>query len=272
MVKKLLVTVLSAFLFVTAACSSVQVHEGQKLVESDFTVNYTDYIPPKNQLNRAVIIMPPTGGVNYIDKRYAKGLAARGAHVKLISDWTTGKPKDIELSLHQDFHSRAVRAIGLVAESFPKDYEVSLLGTSVGGLFSAIAASRIDALDRVLVIGAGVPVPEVIVRSDQKAMDDLKKERFQKMGFPNDEAYLQALSAEFHIDPTELPMKFQAKKLGMVLITKDNTVPVKTQKQLQELWNPELLIEINTGHFWGIVRSWLFHQDKIEDFLVPESV
>lgn len=273
MVNQHLISSLMLFLLLplfVVGCSSVRIEENKILKDGDFQVKYSEYHPKKDKFKRGVVIVPPTGGVNYIDKRYAKGLASRGIPVKLIYDWTQGKPQGIELSLHQDFHSRAVRAIQMTAESFSKEKEVSLLGTSVGGLFSTIAASRVDRLSRVLVVGAGLSIPEVIVSSDQQAMADLKNQRFEKFGFKTDAAYLQALSAEFHIDPTTLPPKFESKSLGVILITEDKTVPVKTQRQLQKLWDPELLIEIDAGHFWGIVRSWLFHQGKIEEFLAPE--
>lgn len=122
-----------------------------------------------------------------------------------------------------------------------------------------------------LVIGAGVSIPDVIVDSDQGAMRDLKRQRFAKFKFSNEKDYKDALSKSFHLDPLSLPRGFEGKKLGLVFLKEDSTVPSINQQRLRELWQPDLDIEVSGGHFWGIVKTWWSHSSKIESFLFPEK-
>ena len=240
---------------------------------SGFSVAFEEYRSPTNTpKDRSVIIMPPTGGANALDRSYAKSLAKKGALVKVITGWSGDKEENIELILHQNLHARAVKAIKVVTENIPPAHKVSLMGTSVGGLYSSIAASQIDRLERVLVIGAGITIPSVIVHSDQKAMRDLREKRIKAFGFKSDEEYLMALSNNFNLDPKSLPEKFKSKKLGMVLISKDKTVPTINQQELLRHWSPDVKIVIDSGHFWGIVRAWWSYSNEIENFLNPEPV
>lgn len=263
--------ILSLFVFNLSGCSGVQLKESQKLEikDTDFYVSYNEYLPPKGTpVVRNIIIMPPTGGENYLDRSYAKQFAKAGGHVKILTEWANSSENKYDLALHQRLHARAVKAIEIVLKSFPEGEPVSLLGTSLGGLFSSIAASKFSNIDRIIVIGAGVPIPELIVDSDQEAMVYLKDIRKNKLNLKNRNEYVSALKREFFLDPTDLEPGYKNKKLGQFLITKDKTVPTANQEKLKQLWQPQLLVEMHWSHFWGIIFTWFNHSQKITDFLI----
>lgn len=219
----------------------------------------------KSPAQKSILIVPPTGGTNYIDRSYAEAFQKNGMDVYILNYWTGDDEVNFDLGVHQRFYTRAQKAIGLVIDHIQTP-KIGLLGTSVGGLHGAVAASSQPRLDSVFVITAGVSIPEVVVHSDQKAMINAKAKRYEKYGFQNDEQYFIALSKEFFLDPTKLPPIYKSKKLGLSIGIKDTTVTTKTQNQLLELWNPKKVIQFENGHFWAIVKTWFFKKSDIVEF------
>ncbi len=231
---------------------------------------------PAPRPSRCVLILPPTGGANFIDKSYARGLSRRGAAVKILLRWAGQDEKSLELSLHQVLHERALRAIELTMESVPEAQQISLMGTSVGALFVAISASQYARPDRLLAIAGGVPIPEVIANSDHESMVKLRKDRFKKFGFNDRAEYESAIHEDFLLDPIDLEKdlvgkNLRSKKLGLIYFTDDETVPTKTQLQLLQLWQPQFKVALRAGHVWGIIKTWWSYQEDINDFLLGQE-
>lgn len=239
-----------------------------------FWVEIAEYSAVDNQVpERSILILPPTGGANFIDKSYARGLSRRGAVVKILLGWSGQDEVSTALSLHQDLHERALRAIELTMESVPPTQKISLMGTSVGALFVAISASRYARPDRLLSIAGGVPIPEVIAESDHESMVKLRKQRTEEFGFKSGAEYEKAIHEVFTLDPLDLEKnlsgsRLRAKNLGVIYFTEDHTVPTKNQLQLFELWQPQFSVSLAAGHVWGILKTWWSHQDEINDFLL----
>lgn len=217
---------------------------------------------------RTVVIFPPTGGTNRIDRSYAKQVFERGQNAIVITGWTGQDEERIELDIHQVLHERALRAFQVVLGKIPLDQKVSVMGTSVGGLFAAIIASEFDRPDRVLVIAGGAPISEIIAHSDEKTLTRVRNERYKKYGFQNRDEYAKALSEQFYLDPLKLSDGYQSKKIGLVIMTEDSTVPTVYQKRLQDHWTNSSVLKIEKDHFWGIVNTWWYHSDWVMDFLL----
>jgi hypothetical protein len=234
----------------------------------DFKVE-VDYYPSPNS-KKSLLILPPTGGPNYVDRSYAKEFQNQGFDVYILNQWTGDKESRIDLDIHQSLYTRAQKAIGLVIDQIKTPY-IGMLGTSVGALHASVAASVQDRLNSVFIITGGAPVTEIIVRSDQRAMIDSKEKRFQKYSFKNESEYIQRLKKEFHLEPMELGEKFKNKTLGMVIAEEDTTVPTNNQRQLQKYWNPKTTIVYQSSHFWGIVKTWLFESKAVFGFFEEDA-
>lgn len=239
-------------------------HEvGYKLVDGNFWVEVTKYGSPKN---KSLIIVPPTGGTNYIDRRYADYFCEAGYEVIVLDRWMgQSEPGSFDLGMHQRFYERADRAIAMgVAESKAKF--IGLLGTSVGALHASVAAGTQNRINAVFIITGGAPIAGIIVNSDQQAMVDLAKKRVQEFGYKSKEEYLAALTPKIKLDPMLVGPGFKNKKLGMMIALDDYTVPTEFQNKLADYWKPAVVLERNTGHFWGIVDTFLFDKDKVLEF------
>lgn len=231
---------------------------------ADFSVQTTRY-RGVSESRKTLILLPPTGGANYIDRRYAEKFCEAGYHVIIVKSWTDMDEKTTDLELHQRLYARSQRAITTVVAEIKTPF-IGMLGTSLGGTFASLAAHLQPRLNAVFVITAGIPIPEVIVTSDQKSMKDLKFARMARYQYLSEDEYLRALTRNFTLDPTLLGSGFKNKTLGMAMTTEDETVPYKNQKKLAELWDPSLVLTYKNGHFWGIIKSWWFSDDRILAF------
>lgn len=234
-----------------------------RLGTQDFQVEVSRY--GGHRSSKSMIIVPPTGRTNYVDRSYAKEFCSAGYDVYLMDSWTGDIETTTELEIHERFYGNAQRAIAVVIEEIKSPF-IGLIGTSVGGLHASIAASYQDRLDAVFVITAGIPVAEVIVNSKQDAMVGLRKDRQKRYGFSTGEENVEAIGKAFTFEPQQTSSQHSEKDLGMSIGLEDTVVPYENQKKLQEFWKPQKVVTFSNDHFWAIVNTWLFKTDELIDF------
>ncbi|MFN2288151.1 MAG: hypothetical protein ABR578_07435 [Chromatocurvus sp.] len=251
------------------ACES----EPGRVVADGFEVDYFHYSQAAIS-DRAVIIMPPTGGTTFLESRYASRFCQAGFSVYVVSAWTGMSETSVELAIHNRLFGRAQRAIQAITEQAPEAL-VGLLGTSVGGLHAATAAGHLAGVSATFVIAAGAPVASVIAFTDQKALKTLRERRMEKFGFDSQAAYRDALAQEFHWEPLAFADAARDRPLGMVVVRGDRTVPTLYQEQLREAWQPDVEYSVSGfpvgAHAVGILQAWWFHAQDILDFFVEAS-
>lgn len=232
---------------------------------SDFTVDATEYTA-KTPVTKTILILPPTGGTTTIDRRYAKLLCSSGFSVFILNKWTEEPNQALDFGLHQRFYGRGKQAVGLILEKVQTSF-IGLVGTSVGALHASVAAASFPKINAAFLIVGGAPISEVIVTSDQQAMVDLKNSRAKKYGTASASDQERAIENAFTLEPLKLPGElFKKQHIGMVIALQDTTVATVTQIQLEKAWRPETVIRLNNGHFWAIIKTWLFHSDELVDF------
>ena len=257
-----------AFLTLGPSCEV----QKEVLARGDFEVNISKYQQTGTE-KKTLILIPPTGGTNYIDRRYAEKFCKKGYAVTILNSWSGQDEVSYELELHQRFYSGAQRAITAVIEEIRKggpDRQIGVLGTSVGALHAMVAASLQKEVSAVFSIVGGASIAEVVATSDQKAMQTLREERKKLYGIQTTEQHIKAINGALHLDPfaanSTLGDQHQNKKLGLAIADQDTTVTTATQKELEKRWQPQVVIQISGGHFWGIVKTWLFHVDEVVKF------
>lgn len=222
------------------------------------------------QATKSLMIVPPTGGTNLIDKNYAKKFFDAGYNVYIVNDWPreTGRPTDLEL--HERFYSHAEKAIEMTLQQIKTPF-VGILGTSVGALQASIAVTHLDRIQAAFLIVGGTPIAEVVVTSDQLAMQDLKKARMKNLGFRNDSEIISAISKVFNLEPMKTQLTLENKNFAMSIATHDDTVPTKTQYQLRDFLKPQKVILIEGDHLTGVIDTWLYHSKEIYEFFETSS-
>lgn len=230
----------------------------------EITVN-TTYYGGKKPAAKSIIIMPPTGGTNYIDRRYAAAFCEAGFDVYIVDNWSHKEFDTIELNRHQLFYARSRLALTELLKGVPEGF-VGILGTSAGGLTASIAVQTQPRIRAAFLIVTGTPIIDIVMGSDQEAMLELRKARYQKLGYKNDTDLLADLRKAFTLEPQQLGDQFKDKIIGVSIATSDSTVPTSTQIALKELFKAQKVITYDSSHFWGIVKTWLFDTSDIVSF------
>jgi hypothetical protein len=238
--------------------------EDIKFDSDDLQVSITTYKKEIKSL-KSLILLPPTGGTSVIDKSYAKKFCAKDYDVYVLNGWSGDKETKTDLTIHQNFYSRAQKAISLSLDNIHTPY-IGLIGTSIGGLHASIAANTQTKIDSVFIIVGGAPIAEVIVKSSQDAMVNLKAERKKRFDFKTDDENIKAISKVFSMEPMNQGKLYKTKDIGMSIAAKDSVVPSENQNKLKNFFKPQSVIDLSNNHFWGIVNTWLFHDTKVIDF------
>lgn len=215
--------------------------------------------------NQSVLILPPTGGTNYIDRGYAEILCKNGFDVVILERWSDDDEFSLDLEIHERFYERAQKAIGIALENIKTPF-VGVLGTSIGAIHTAIAVPRFEKINAAFSITGGAELSNIIALSEQSILVDVRKKRFKIHGYKNDEEYIEALKPHIPYEPMKMPLPAKKPSLGMVLAMKDTVVPTYTQNLLRQLWSPQTVLEIPSNHTCSIVNTWLFQRQKIVDF------
>lgn len=230
----------------------------------DITVSVSYYGDPQ-PTSKSILIMPPTGGTNYIDRRYATDLCRAGFDVYILDSWSNMEFETIQLDRHQKFYMRAQLAVSEVLKAVPAGF-VGMLGTSLGGLHTSISIQTQPRVQAAFLIVAGTPIIDTVMESDQEAMIALRKVRRDQLGYKTDSELHEALRQAFTLEPQKLGSSYKDKIIGMSIATEDTTVPTSRQIELKNFYQPQTVITHESSHFWGIVKTWLFETSDIVSF------
>lgn len=258
-------TILLLFPATAIACNS----SSKVYKTSDFQVETLIYSSPDSR--KHLIIVPPTGGTNFLDRNWAENFCEEGFTAHILEHWTNDSEIAFDLDVHQRFYNGAQKAIATLLENITDEVYVGIFGTSIGGIHTAMAMGLHDRLDAAFVITAGANMPAMIANSDQDLMIKAWERRKKELGIPDKASYIKLLSEKIDYEPLKLPRKFEGKDLGMIISTSDTTVPYKNQLALKNHWKPKKVIKYSFDHFWTIVLSWLWDSEEVIEFFKKSS-
>lgn len=260
---------LKAFLLVSSlsfysalALSGVCDLEQRKITKPDFFVELITYTPEKTK--GSVIIVPPTGGTNLIDRSYGKAFCKNGFTAIILNHWTDDDELKYDLGIHERFYTRSQRAIRILIDDIASTSFIGIMGTSVGGIHSALAVSHYPEIQAAYIIVGGSDIAEITGNSQQGALITAWEKRQKMYGFKTRDEYINAVRKEISFTVKDLSKS--GKSLGVVIGEKDTVVPVANQKKLIDLWKPETVVSYNFDHFLTIIFTWLFKTDDMIQF------
>lgn len=220
----------------------------------------------KSSFSSTIIIFPPTGGENLIDRMYATRFAAHDFEVIIIQQWSGMNFEGFAYELHNEFYGSAQDALNHVLETV-KSKTVGILGTSVGALHSSVAITINPKINAGFLIVGGLPIPSVIVNSKQQAMIVLKEKRYQEFNLENDLQYAEQLSQIFMYEPTQIAKDgFTSKPVGMVLSSNDLLVPTAYQKNAKNFFHADPTYTSDYDHTKTVIYTGLFKRNMVLDF------
>ena len=232
---------------------------------SEGLVELDSYTAQNNERGK-ILILPPTKGVTYFEKKYAKRLCKKGFSAFIIKSWKGIDEETIELDIHNRLLGRAQKAILSVLNTKTKSGDfIGILGTSVGAIHSATALGLYPQIQAGFFIVGGAPIHKVIAYSKEETLTKYRNKRMKK--FQNIKDYAEALDKTLIKEARPLSFIQTAKNKASFTVTalKDQTVPTEYQKVLSQALNAENL-NVSGSHIFSIVWFYLFHKKKVLQF------
>jgi hypothetical protein len=231
----------------------------------ELRIVFDHYRPVALTETATVLVLPPMGHENTLDRFYARNLCAAGIGAALVKDWSGDDEMVEDMASHHRGQLRARVALTSVLDFVPG--HVGVLGASIGALHgSMLFASEPRVRAAVLIVGGG-PLWSVLARSGMSKLERLRAKRMRKLGLDSIEAYEAALRAQLPLDTTRFLPLARGKQAFMVIGLQDEVVKPETQFALwRALGKPEKR-EIDSGHIMTVIKAYTRHHQEIEDFL-----
>ena len=218
---------------------------------------------PTKRINRAAIVVPPTGGVNVLDESWSKQFCKKGAHTVLIRTWTG----DLETGLDPNVHDRgSLRGIAAIRQTmtFLKNHsKVSIFGTSLGAILAAMATGLEPRIDQAVFLVAGGSITEILTYSDQELLVDMRARRKKAFQLRTDTDYRQFLLERLKLEALDFAQPDANKKLTFLIGMEDTTVPTFSQIALWEAWGKPKRYDLDSAHFGSILKAWTWYSDEV---------
>ena len=237
--------------------------------ENKFFIKAKIYSLKNKKTDKAILLLPPTGGENMLDVGYAYSLCKEGFKVFTLTHWTEergSKDYTVDFKVHQRYMTRTQKAIDLILEQI-KESKIGVLGTSSGAINFSVALGEKKVSDRVAAfynIVGGAPLCNVIARAGESALSDVRKKRFKMFNFKNTQAYVKKICSivSWKIPHSRPP----GVSFSMVLASKDKTVPYDLQQNLKDWWKPTIYRIEPHGHLFVIVKTFLTQKSNVVEF------
>jgi len=230
----------------------------------EFAVVYQKSSPRKAG-DKAIIVMPPTGGSTRLEAYYRNTFRRAGFVVYVVESWSGMDEVDVELELHNRLLGRGQAAIDLILEQVEEPF-VAILGTSVGGIHALTALGRSDRLVAGFVIGSAHPVASVIAWSELDALKELRQRRMGAFQWSTIDEYEAELLAAVHVEPSRYREALKRKALGAIVIRSDQTVKTRLQQNMVSDFAAQPVYRVSGSHVAGIIRAYWFHESDIVTF------
>ena len=231
------------------------------------SISVTVYQSSNAQTKKAVIIVPPTGGVNIIDQGYANKLCSNGITVALLNGWEHQLDVSLDLKMHDNGALRYLSAIRHTVE-FLEDRSltsIGLLGTSIGAIGGSLAFGideRISAAT--FIVGSG-RFADVVAYSDEKGATKLRELRMKLFDLESIEQYRDLLEKSITIEPSKYLNEARTRPSLVIVADKDTTVPSEYQNELANALASER-IDRQGSHLQVIKDTYWYESEKIVSF------
>ena len=226
---------------------------------------------PVTTENRAVIIMPPTGGENILDDEWANQFCSRGIRVVVIQSFVTIEDSEIDLRMYDRNALRGLVAIRQTIDFLNKtgSQSVGILGTSLGALQASFATVIDPRLNTAVFIAGGLGLADIAAGSNEPIQKQLRETR--KQTWKLDQAgYLAALKNAIHVDVgpfIDETLKSKKKVLSVIAMS-DSYVPTPTQMRLYEAFGRQSVLTFEGDHVDSIKKTSMFKSLPVVNFLI----
>jgi hypothetical protein len=241
------------------------------LTGEDYKSEFHYYETTEEGEHPLVLVLPPIGGVNMVDKSVASYLANRGINVLIAL--TPENIADLNRPL-DDIDGFFIRTTVSVRHliDFATDREkvdpsrIGGFGASLGGIRLLTLIGVDDRVTSSIMYVAAGNIPEVLANSEQDIIKDYREAKMKELGLESREEYFDLLTQYSTVEPLHNVHNFEADNVFMKISNKDKSVPTKNQWETQEAIGIQNIKETDSSHVGAVIGA-LFERKKIYKFL-----
>lgn len=259
---------------ITLACKKqdVTVSGTDPLDASMREVKISIYIPRKRNIVpsqlKTILLMPPTGGENALDRGYANRFCDYGFRVALVKSWAGDTKVDLDPIMHDHGAIRMMAAIRHVIEFLKpeRSNQIGILGTSVGGISASLVLALEPRISAGALIAAGAGMSHIIGTSTQSTLKSLREARMKALNMNTVNEYEAKIKDTLMVEPLDFLDGKVNKPILMVIADQDLTVPTSDQNALFKGFGSQQSIHVDSDHIGAILKTYLFHRHEIVNF------
>lgn len=216
----------------------------------------------------AVVLLPPTGGENFIDRSYARALCGRELAAMIVEGWDFDNDITLDFEMHDRSIARALFAVEHAVEFLQGSgvTRIGILGTSVGAMTAGMVLGFDSRLAAGALIVGGTDLPGIVADSTQEILAGLRTRRMASFGLRDQRAYEAAVRAHVRYDTRLFLEDFRPRPVLVVTATADTTVPTRYQELLRARLGAEEL-RLDGDHTGVIFRTYWSYTDRLADYL-----
>lgn len=224
------------------------------------------------EANKAIIIMPPTGGENLLDQKYANQFCSRGFRVLIVESFLVLEDNGPDLAMYDRSALRSLVAIRQTANflNATGSNSLGILGTSLGALQASFATVVDPRLNVATFIAGGMGLADIVAASGEPAQAQLREMRMANAKL-NQTQYADQIRQAVHIDVLPLvdtAVLSKTKKVLCMVAMNDSYVPTPTQMRLYEAFGRQGVITFEGDHVDSIKRTAIFKSLAIVNFFL----
>lgn len=227
---------------------------------------------PKGKVSEGqVLVLPPTGGENFTDRKIAQKLCRRGLEVHVLN-----YPQPSGLTLDLGVHERTTQLVLGSVKEFMLQYPnpTVLVGASLGGIYASIIYSlgtqHADAhpafapVKGLVTAVAGGSLADILVASKIEGAIEQRRLRFASGAYRDRADYHARLEQAIETDSLRLARPSDA-VLAYVSLN-DEKVPTRTQFQLARAHGARVRTIRVLGHPTSVLYTYFTQGDEIAAF------
>jgi dienelactone hydrolase len=218
---------------------------------------------------KTILLLPPTGGENPLDRNMAGFLCGLGFRVVVVRGWKYDDEVSVEdFGFHDRQSIRMAAALRHVVEYInpTRPKQLGVLGTSLGGIRASFLLGIEPRVAAGVLIVAGGGMPEISSSSTEEGLTKLREARMARFSFASVDNYQAELSRHIKIDALDFIGSSGEKNVLMVIAGNDTTVPTQSQLRLHQAFGSQDRIDYSGNHLEAIVAAFSLNGLRFASF------
>lgn len=233
---------------------------------------FKTYTPKGKESSGQVLVLPPTGGENFSDRRIARKLCRSGLLVHVLN-----YPQPSGMTLDLGIHERTTQLVLNSVEDFMLEYPqpTVIVGASLGGIYASVIYSL--AIDKnpdyeaffpvkgLVTAVAGGSLVDILMNSKIEGAVQQRQLRMSSGVYRDREDYRDQLERAIFTDPLKLARPSDS-VLSYISLN-DKKVPTKNQFQLARAHGAKIRTIRLLGHPSSVLYTYYSQGNEISYFI-----